>query len=417
MGLGAAIALVLSSCSAIPGDLFSEESPVLPEPSITIKSESGEPKDNAGNSLDELELDEPLEPEPREPKPREPKPREPEDNTGDSLDDELEPGEPLEPEPREPAPSEDSSTGEQQDASLPLWEDPKEAPQGGQDGYKITPEIEDTIQALQLTDYGRGLFLGASPEYVSSREAMQEICEIEGEMGDRYRGCYTGYEHRIVTLATDIEVLQSVKNVIMAHELLHAAWRYYSEEKREELTTEIDTFLETLPEDAEVFDRISTYDTEEKSDIPNEYHSFLATVEMDLSPYLEDHYSTYFKNRKNVVTLYRAFDKLAKSYLDDIEALDYQGAYDAYMAERDAYRSEREILNEDIRYFNANNSTYSREKAKEEEAALVARVEEIDARKARLGEQYDILKDLLEEHNLLVTEHAALIKKYNSVYE
>jgi len=300
-----------------------------------------------------------------------------------------------------------------QDTYLPPLETPQEAPQGPQSGYVVTGDIEDTIQALQLTEHGRGLFLGAAPEYMPTREAMQSVCNIDWT--DTYRGCYTGHEHKIVTLATDIETLQSTKHVIMAHELLHAAWRYYSAEKRETLTKEINSFLETLPEDAEVFRRIEVYDPE-KSDIPNEYHSFLGTVEIDLSPYLENHYAKYFKNRKNIVVLYREFGQLVQSYLDNIESLNYQAAYDAYTSERDAYTIEREVLKADADYFNANHSTYDRETYERERAALVARVEVSDAWQARLGKQYDDLELLWAQYNLIYDEYRALLEDYNSVY-
>lgn len=286
------------------------------------------------------------------------------------------------------------------------------APLSPPSGYKASTEILATIEDLGLTSYGAKLFIGASPEYVD-KVKLRSTCNIDWT--NTYRGCYMGTPHRILTIGTNIASLESVKNVIMAHEMLHAAWRYYPKSKRDELTKEMAAFVKTLPADSEVNRRIAIYD-KEKADIPNEYHSFLGTVEMTLSPYLEKHYATYFKDRKAIVNMYNEFDNQIASFEAQKDSLQYVQKAQVYVTDVTAYNASNQKLLDDVAYFNANATSYTREKYETDRAALVQRLDLGKAEFSRLEGLKAELDYLKTEYNRINDEHRKFYDDYASVY-
>lgn len=151
-------------------------------------------------------------------------------------------------------------------------------------------------QKIELTDQGWLLFARIDSIKIGVFHTI--------ECGIRIFGCYYYLLDRVTgTIRTEeILAIGSSQDVLtFGHELLHAAYVTFSQQTLEKLHEELDKVYSAnksqLDKSLQPYKRIS------KSEKLNELHSFIGTEVDELTPYLEEHYAQYFKNRSKLVSI------------------------------------------------------------------------------------------------------------------
>lgn len=273
---------------------------------------------------------------------------------------------------------------------------PTEPPLGSQGGYLPSAEITFAADRINLTSYGRELFIGTSPEFAGEIEIIK-FCDASTSDDKATGGCYLPGSHKIYVYNIPTDHRQAHRDAVVAHELLHAAWRFYPQDKRDVLEAILKEVIDSLPSDHMVNRALALYDPEEH-DIPNEMHSFVGTIVENIPPELESHYAKYFVSRATIASNYNAFRDIESIERKKVEVnLElYREAYNAYASLVKEYNSEAEQLQIDIETFNNNINNYSQSEFTSRRDALLERQSEQESKLLRVKELKSEMESLYE---------------------
>lgn len=151
---------------------------------------------------------------------------------------------------------------------------------------------------LQLTGRGEFLFNAARPALNEAAEFNRNCRKDEGEVA--VLGCYVA--GNIYVYDIDAAELDGIRELTVAHELLHAVWERMSDDEKVALVEPLTRTFEK--NQAFLGEEIDTYDVSEKQE---ELYVRVGTEVKDLPEALEKHYAEIFKERDAIVDFYDGY--------------------------------------------------------------------------------------------------------------
>jgi hypothetical protein len=206
--------------------------------------------------------------------------------------------------------------------------------------YTPATDIAKIEPTLALTKQGKAIFYRASP-VISGKAQFNKDCQTSGGLLEL--GCY--YRSNIYILRIDDARLAPEMQVVAAHELLHAAWLRLSSGERNRLAVELNRVYATI-DDADLRERMASYERTEPGEQANELHSILATEYLQLSPELEEHYRRYFSDRARVVAAHDAYRQVFETRRKELEA---------ELAQIRALKAQLAVLNRQLEAYRTSN--------------------------------------------------------------
>lgn len=276
--------------------------------------------------------------------------------------------------------------------------------------YQPSPAIASITERTELSGKGTFLFYASQPELLD-RDRFNGACRSAATEQTAVLGCYVA--NTIYLFDIENDKLDGIKEVTAAHEMLHAAYVRLPEAEKNRVNTLLEKQSQSLGEDQARIDALmAEYAKTEPGERFNELHSILGSEIRSLSPELETYYSQYFSDRSAVVAL-------AERYLSVFEELKNQqeGLVVEINALADqidnlgaAYRRNLQVLESDIRSFNARASsgTMTRDQYDAERAELVSR-------QATLRSEYDMIQELIASYETKRNQLAAINSESNAL--
>jgi hypothetical protein len=166
------------------------------------------------------------------------------------------------------------------------------------------PEVTQLADRVQLTDRASLRLTATDPELLEA-DAFTTVCPSSTE-DSAVLGCYTGDDRIHISNITDAR-FDGIREVTLAHELLHAMWSRYDQGTRDQLSARLEAAW-TRVATPDLESRLDVYETAEPGERANELHSILGTEVADLGDdELEQHYTTVFADRQAVVALHAGY--------------------------------------------------------------------------------------------------------------
>jgi hypothetical protein len=179
--------------------------------------------------------------------------------------------------------------------------------------YHPKQDVAAISNRLTMSDKARATLYRADPQ-IDDKTSFNRDCDTrphELELGCYYRG-------RIYVLRIDNETLSGEMDVVMAHELLHAAWQKMTPGERQTLTTQLQAAYDKVATD-DLRQRMAGYAKSEPGEEGNELHSILGTEFATLTPELEAHYAKFFTRRASIVATHTAYQNVFDSRRAELE--------------------------------------------------------------------------------------------------
>lgn len=265
--------------------------------------------------------------------------------------------------------------------------------------YSGSDEIQELVEKIGLTNYGRFIFGATRPE-IEDRENFNYHCDSHG-VETSTLGCYGG--NRIYVYNVTADELAGIKESTAAHELMHAVWDRLSNFEKSELSTVI---LETYNNGEDYGNLKKELENYSEDELIDELHSRFATEVKNLPEKLENHYKKYFEDQDAVVVFYEnyrePFEKLEADFenlSNDLDTIKKQ--FEDLEAE---YVSRSDVLSAKIDEFNSCANT----------AGCFSSQATFNARRNELLAENSTLDNLYEELSKLVDEYNAKVDAYNN---
>lgn len=281
-----------------------------------------------------------------------------------------------------------------------------------------TSQIASIRHSLQLTDEGGNLLYASEPQ-IASGQAFNTACEST-ERSQAILGCYSMRKIYLFDITND--QLAGAEEVTAAHEMLHAAYERLNMFERPKVDQLLDEQYQKIKDKPELSKIVAYYQKEEPDAVGNELHSILGTIEPSLSPELEAYYSRYFVDRSAIVAMnakysavFEAVDKRSKEIAGQINAI--KPKLEAELAQ---YSADLDTLNGDIANFNRQYEAgvYKTQSAfNAARQVLVARVNELNARRADINVDVATYNKLIEQQNELSVQVDTLNSSINAAPE
>jgi len=281
--------------------------------------------------------------------------------------------------------------------------------------YKPTADMVAVAERAELSDTGKFILYATRPE-IEDSDDFNKDCERK-EQGTAILGCYDN--DRIYIYNVKDERLDGIREVTVAHEMLHAAYQRMSEDERKKINALVETEYAKLSDNPEFSDRMAFYARTEPGERDNELHSIIGTEVVDISPELEKHYAKYITDRAALVALFNSYnsvfleiDQQAKSLVAQLDAL--SAKIDTDMAK---YNADVRALNEDISDFNrraAANAFATQAAFNNERRLLQQRVDAVTGTRTAVDAYVKQYEQLREQYNKTITTSGDLYKSIDS---
>lgn len=281
--------------------------------------------------------------------------------------------------------------------------------------YRDDTTINTYAKRLKTTDRGTFL-LRASRAEVNTRESFNKNCAglVEQTV---VLGCYS--QQRIYVYDIHNPQLDGIKEVTMAHEMLHAAYERLDSRERFKIDELVAAEYGRIT-DERFRETVKSYEKLEPGEQHNELHSMLATEHAQLGQELEQYYARYFTDRKAVVataqryeSVFRKLETTQKTLVSELEGIarDLETAIPAYEQSADRLMSDIDEFNRraDSGAFNSLGSFNAAR------SGLVARQSVLEAERERINAsvaRYNAGKQELDALNL---QAADLHKSIDSI--
>lgn len=218
--------------------------------------------------------------------------------------------------------------------------------------FEPSERIVQVNDELDLTSTGERVFMASKPT-IGEREEFAEWCaRVDHSEAGHVLGCFADRRIRLFNV-TD-ERLAGIVEVTAAHELLHATYARMTQPERERLSKILEAAYEERSEvDPSFKERMSVYEQLSRAAFANELHSVFGTEVADLPDELEDHYTRWFDDRAQIVTLYDSYHSVFTELTAEAESLS---------AELEELRADIEArsaaYDEAVRQFNADAANF-----------------------------------------------------------
>jgi hypothetical protein len=281
--------------------------------------------------------------------------------------------------------------------------------------YQPSAEIAAFTDRTAMNDHGEFLFYASHPSLEGTQVFNDKCARVE--QSSAILGCYDGRSIYIYDVKN--AKLDGIREVTAAHEMLHAAYLRLSDSERAKVDGLVEAEYAKLSGNQEFAERMAFYARTEPGERDNELHSIIGTEVASISPELEQHYKSYFADRSKVVALHTRYASVfyeLQSRAQELSA-ELDRLADSIEAASARYNQATEQLNADIQSFNtrANNGGFSSQaQFNNERAALVARVENLDAQRNAINNDRARYSDLRDELVAIASESEALNRSIDS---
>lgn len=276
--------------------------------------------------------------------------------------------------------------------------------------YQPSPAIASITERTELSSKGTFLFYASQPELLD-RDRFNGACRSAATEQTAVLGCYVA--NTIYLFDIENDKLDGIKEVTAAHEMLHAAYVRLPEAEKNRVNTLLEKQSQSLGKDQARIDALmAEYAKTEPGERFNELHSILGSEIRSLSPELEAYYSQYFSDRSAVIALAERYLSVFEELKDQQE--DLVAEINALADQIDdlgaAYRRNLQVLESDIRSFNARASSgaMTRDQYDTERADLVSR-------QATLRSEYDMIQGLIASYETKRSQLAAINSESNAL--
>lgn len=266
------------------------------------------------------------------------------------------------------------------------------------------------------TTYKGSFLLRASQAQVDDRTSFNKNC---GGLVEKtvVLGCYSG--QRIYVYNVSDPRLEGIKEVTMAHELLHAVYERLDTRQKADVNKLLEQQYASVT-DERFREVVKSYEKLEPGEQLNELHSMLATEQARLSPALEQYYNQYFNNReaivqmsKNYEDVFRELENKQKALVDELNTI----AADLEKSSA-AYQKNADLLMRDIEAFNARarrGEFSSRSAFDATRTALAARQDALELERNRINRAIDTYNEDKKQLDELNLQAAELHKSIDSI--
>lgn len=164
--------------------------------------------------------------------------------------------------------------------------------------------VVDFADRTDMSDYGRKVFYVSKPQ-LEDKDQFNQDCRFPER--SIVLGCYTG--DRIYIFNVNEDDLDGVEEVTAAHEMLHAGYARLKTDEKDKVN---DLLVQQMGKitNTRIKELIAQYKKDDPSSLVNEMHSIFGTEVGDLMPELEDYYSQYFFDRKQVVAMSDSYEQV-----------------------------------------------------------------------------------------------------------
>ena len=213
-------------------------------------------------------------------------------------------------------------------------------------GYEPSVEMSEMRDDLVLTDRGRFLFDASRPE-LNGRDDFNEKCRSDGDAEMAVLGCYTEKTIYVYNIVDD--ELGGIRELALAHELLHAVWARMSENEKNELK---DILAQVLRGNQELLgEEIENYLNDDRLE---ELYVRAGTEIKDLPDKLEKHYAEVFQNQDKIVGFYNSYIGVFRQLEAEMDSLrtEMEGIEAQIKQKTSEYEQRIDVLDGEITSFN-----------------------------------------------------------------
>lgn len=283
--------------------------------------------------------------------------------------------------------------------------------------FSPSEAITRITERSNLTEKGQRIFYATQP-VVSSPEDFNQQCPRQ-EPGSAILGCYTTND-RIYIYDLTNEQLDGMEEVTAVHEMLHAVWQRTNTAERDRLAKLLNEVYLTTDNEA-LKTRMDYYKRTEPTELNNELHSILGTESTALSDELEEYYAQFF-DRPTILAHHANYNTVYTTLYDRSEELYsiMQELSSSIESRSQQYSQDVAQMEAAIIAFNerANNGSFtSASNFATERSALVARSDELDARRDAINADIATYDEYYNEYQQIASEIQVLNNSTDSFHQ
>lgn len=246
-------------------------------------------------------------------------------------------------------------------------------------GYKPPVAIAELVDRTAMTPLAEDYLYINKPQ-LDDRSAFNEHCTNDREHSV-VLGCFLGNRNGIYIFNVTTPELSGVREVTIAHEMLHQAYDRLSSRERSHIDGLLQNYAQNKLDNEAIKNQVELYRKSDPDALSNELHSLFGTQVSDLPQELEDYYKQYFTDRKKVVAHYNNYQRAFTERKEKI------AAYDAQLAD-------------------------AKQRIDELEKDLELQRDNLDATRDRMDSRR--AAGQIEEYNALVGPYNTAIRTYNA---
>ena len=186
-------------------------------------------------------------------------------------------------------------------------------------GYQPASEVKSLVSGTTMTSYAKQLFYANLPAIEDKKQFNQHCTDPSEQVA--VLGCFTGNRLGIYLYDVTDERLAGIEHVTAAHEMLHQAYQRLNKKEKTRVGGLLQEYHD-LKASQKLRDKIASYKDSEPEQLQNEMHSIFGTEAADLPAELEEYYSQYFADRKQVLALYQKYQAEFDKRIAQIETYD-----------------------------------------------------------------------------------------------
>lgn len=211
-------------------------------------------------------------------------------------------------------------------------------------GYTPPAAITELADRTAMTPLAEKYLYINKPQ-LDDRSAFNKHCKNDREQSV-VLGCFLGNRNGIYIFNVTTPELSGVREVTIAHEMLHQAYDRLSASERSRIDGLLQDYANNKLDNEAIKNQVELYRKSEPDALSNEMHSLFGTQVGSLPQELEDYYKQYFTDRQKVVQHYNNYQR---AFTDRKEKI---AAYDAQLTEAkqriDALEKDLELQRDDL---------------------------------------------------------------------
>lgn len=211
--------------------------------------------------------------------------------------------------------------------------------------YVPSSEMVEIREKIELTENGEFIFNVSQP-VLDDRDNFNEHCKaVIGETA--VLGCYTN--DTIYVYNIDSAELAGIREVTVAHELLHAVYAQMDEAEKANLQSSLEQVYKSNT--AILEDDLSLYSEAEREE---EIYVRVGTEIANLPENLEQHYATIFENQDKIVAYYNSYDAVFKNLKAELNSLtaEIESLSEQIESQKATYEAQVAQLTNEVAEFN-----------------------------------------------------------------